>query len=125
MPYTVTAPMVVVPDQAGKLHAYHDGGTIAWLPTEIAEHLLGLDMVKKADQQAAPEPGESESNPSTPTTENSQNSPANSGPEKPKRPAQTALKAEWVAYVVDAGLATKDEAEKLDKAAMFALADSE
>lgn len=114
MPYIVTAPMVVVPDQAGKLHAYHDGGTIAWLPGEVARHLLSLDMVKKVDQAAPAAPA-----PDGPPP------PPDSGDGKPKRPAQTALKADWVAYVVEAGLATQEEAEKLDKAAMFALADGD
>ncbi|SIC56369.1 Uncharacterised protein [Mycobacteroides abscessus subsp. abscessus] len=47
MGYLVTAPLVIVKDQVGKLHHTYHGATIPWLSDEQRDHLLGLGMIQE------------------------------------------------------------------------------
>lgn len=110
MSYIVTAPLVVVPDDEGKVHYHYRGALLGHLDDETAEHLLDLGMIERAERAeraTVPEP--------TPTGGQDQGD----GGTVPRPAAQTAPKAEWVAYAVSKGM-TEAEAASLSRAEIAA-----
>jgi len=53
MAYKVTAPLVVVKDQAGRLRHTYFGAIVPWLNDEQRDHFLRLGLVEKIEPAAA------------------------------------------------------------------------
>lgn len=90
MPYTVTAPLVVVKDQNDRNHHVYRGGYVPWLNDEQKAHFLSLSLVEEI--KAGEHPAPTDFSDGTP--------PVDALMEKPKK---TALKGDWVRFGISKG----------------------
>jgi hypothetical protein len=105
--YHVVAPLVIAKDQDGRLHHVYEGGVIAWLSDEQAEHFVSSGLVVERIGGSAPAAGE----------------PADEG----GKPADDAQKSELIEWLVknaldeDGNDYTKSKLNPLNKAALWDL----
>lgn len=109
MPYTVTAPLVVVKDQNDRNHHVYRGGYVPWLNDEQKAHFTRLNLVEEIKPGNHPAPMEFDAG----------SPPVDALMEKPKK---TAPKGDWVQFGISKGNSAA-ELEAMSKEDLIELLD--
>lgn len=122
MTYEVVAPLVIAKDRDGRNHHVYEGGRIAWLSDEQAEHLLGTGLVvelgpRHAVPEVDEEPGDAAGDPGP---DDAGGAPAPGD----ERPATVATKDVLVDWLLNHGTYDRAELEAQTKDELWALIDA-
>ncbi|AZV00736.1 hypothetical protein SEA_KIKO_8 [Gordonia phage Kiko] len=100
MTYRVTAPLVIAPDDDGKLHYHYEGAEIESISDEAAKRFVADGLIEKlkAPRAAAPKPAAK----STPAKK------AGADAKPTGVPAFTAPDEDWVTYAIEQGMDPED-----------------